>query len=121
MMDIQLKISSITDNRDGTQAVKMIITADGESHRWIANTPVLEGEPLTSYLEVNKDQYAHDMLYEVYGGVVPPTREGETQIEAWERFIKDGKYSYTVTVNAVVKKEIPAEWEAPVEEVKVEG
>jgi len=99
---------------DGTkQWVFITLTVDGDECRyttvqpWNTNTPVLSGQDLEDFCNVNEDRYQVEILKGMYPGAIYQDSVGDTDLEKFTQWIADG---HTNPSGVVDKVPFAASW-----------
>ena len=89
-MDITITANGYRTIDDASQVTFFTLSTQGATYKWHGNTPRLEGDALQAHLEVHKEEYLSGIYRKIYLDAEIAQGIGETDIEAWQRWIAGG-------------------------------
>ena len=89
-MDITIAANAYRIIDDTTQVTYFTLAARGVTYKWHGNTPRLIGDALQAYLESRKEEYICGIYRKIYLDAEIIPQPGETELEAWQRWIAGG-------------------------------
>jgi len=89
-MDITITANGYRPIDNDSQVTFFTLAANGATYKWHGNTPRLDGDALQAHLESHREEYLSGIYRKMYQEAEIDPAPGETELEAWLRWIAGG-------------------------------